>query len=124
MSERSVRVGDDPADGRIVDWANEASALVGYKNPAGQLLPMFMTQGRPSVDQLTNALRGHVVERDAVLFPRDRRSILVRYRIELSGVFRPTTNLALDLRTTSALTSYPRRPSSNAIMPQMTNAIR
>ena len=76
---------DTDIDGRIVNWADEAPALVGYKNPAGQLLPMFITQNRPSVDQLTYALRGHVVEREAVMFPRNRRSIVVRYRIELSS---------------------------------------
>ena len=76
---------DTDADGQIVGWYNNGAAdLLGYKYPVGRFLPMFIKGDRPGVAQFDFALGGNVVEVEAVMFPRGRRKVPVRYRIQLS----------------------------------------
>lgn len=72
--------------GAIIAWTEEALRLIRYeaKGAAGRSLALFFGYDRPGTDQFEHVLRGHPIERDGVIRPRERRPVPVRYRIELA----------------------------------------
>ena len=72
--------------GAIIAWTEEALRLIRYgaKGAAGRSLALFFGYDRPGRDQFEHVLRGHPIERDGVIRPRECRPVPVRYRIELA----------------------------------------
>ena len=71
--------------GAILGSTEDARLVLGYtpRQAHGRSLPVMFSQGGPTVTELQQAIRGHFVDREAVILGRDQ-PIRVHYHIELA----------------------------------------
>ena len=78
---------DTDHQGRILEGSVEAlSTLLGYtaRSARGRLLPIMLIDNRPNDTHFHHVMRGHHVDREGMIRPREQRGLRVCYRITLA----------------------------------------